>query len=145
MDTTGHGARTSRRPWMSRVAPAALAIAGVAAVLWMADLWYWQEQVGGPVRDDLGIVLDTPVLMIDGWPREVLSVSDVRPGSPMATAGVEPGDIIIGDSPRSLARRLNAGRGGFVELRLVPGGDGPPLESRPLRVVRVEVPSAPSH
>jgi S1-C subfamily serine protease len=74
-----------------------------------------------------------------------MDVSTVKPGGAFAKAGFKIGDIFLDLHERhsisELYELLENSRGKTITLRVVPGGNGPPLEQRPVRSIRLKVPS----
>jgi hypothetical protein len=111
----------------------------------MCAAWYWQTAVGAPLERDLGFWHGTPYIRETGASeaRVVLTVESIVPGSVFDQAGFKSGDIVRGLSINGLFQELHRGRGRQVTIRVVDGGDGPPLEQRSERAITFLVPPAP--
>jgi hypothetical protein len=125
-----------------------MALAGLFAV-WVVYIvcaaWYWQITVGKRLERELGFQHGTPYVREEGssWLREVLIVESVVPGGVFDRAGFRRGDVIRGLSINGLFQLLQRGRGHQVTIRVVDGGDRPPLEQRPERAITFDVPATP--
>jgi S1-C subfamily serine protease len=110
----------------------------------MCASWYWQMTVGEPLKRELGFRYGTPYIQEAGssWPREVLTVESVAPGGAFERAGFKSGDIISELSINELFQTLHRSRGQPVTIRVVDGGDGPPLDQRLGRSITLVVPTA---
>jgi S1-C subfamily serine protease len=97
------------------------------------------------LQRDLGFRHGTPLYTVNGAHTEVMDVSTVKPGGAFAKAGFKTGDIFLDLRERhsisELYQLLENSRGKTITLRVVPGGNGPPLEQRPVRSIRLKVPS----
>jgi hypothetical protein len=133
------------RKWLIRAA-IALAVLIPAWIVYVASAaWYWQVTVGKPLERELGFQHGTPYVQEAGssWPREVLTVESIENGGVFDRAGFRVGDVVRELSSTDLFRLLHRSRGQQVTIRVVDGGDGPPLEQRPERVITFVVPPAP--
>jgi len=93
------------------------------------------------LQRDLGFVHGSPYVRLGSFSQEVATIAVVTPGGPFARAGLQSGDILV--TPKSsieLYRLLEAARGGIAKIAVVRGGDGPPMDERPINVVEVSVP-----
>ena len=127
------------------VVPAALCffVAFVAfSVFVVVEAYYYQGQLAGELRKDLGFEHGTPYIRCGRWVCGVLTVASLRPGGVFARAGFREGDVILGPSITGLYKMLHRRRGCEVCLKVVAGGDGPPLNQRPQREITVWVPGA---
>lgn len=128
------------RKWLIYLAVAS----ALLFVIWVAYVagaaFYWQSYIGDPLERDLGFGHGTPYVTCNGWLQEVLVVESLTPGGVFEQAGFRQGDIIRGLSINDLFRLLHRGRGQQVMIRVVDGGDGPPLAERPERTITFVVP-----
>jgi hypothetical protein len=119
----------------------ALVAIWVIHVFW--SIWYWQIRIGQPLEKELGFRIGTPVIQEDGssWPTEVLSIESLEWDGAFTKAGFQRGDVIRGVSLNELFKALHRGRGKSVTIRVVDGGDGPPLDQRAERTITITVPA----
>jgi len=98
---------------------------------------------GVRLQRDLGFKHGSPYVRVGGSTREVMTIDEVVPDGPFARAGIQPADIVLDPkSIDSLYRALEGARGATLQITVVPGGDGPPLEERQARTLTLEVPTA---
>lgn len=72
----------------------------------------------------------------------LLTIEEVAPGGVFDRAGFRQGDVVLDLSINGLFKLLHRGRGEQVTIRVVDGGDGPPLNERPERTLTSVVPAA---
>jgi hypothetical protein len=117
------------------------AILGVALIAFLAQMWFYQERVGGQLRSELGFEHGSPYVRCGGITRrEVFTIESVRSGGVFERAGFHNGDIVVGMSITEFYRVLQSKRGDDVMISVVDGGDGPALSERPVRQIRFRVP-----
>lgn len=105
---------------------------------------YWQMILRRALNEDLGFQHGSPYVKL-GPSRigtEVLVLEEVAPEGVVDRAGGKQGDIVLGFSTAELYRFLERSRGTKVSLRVVLGGDGPPLNMRPIRELSLQVPDS---
>ena len=127
------------------LALAILALVGFGALVAFSvsvvtEALYYQGQLAEALQQDLGFTHATPYIR-SGWrTADVLVVGALIPGGVFDRVGFRVGDIIHGPSITGLYKMLHRGRGSVVRLTVLQGGDGPPLNQRPRRVIAVPVP-----
>ena len=133
------------RKWLIRVGITLAVLFAVWVVYVICAAWYWQMSVGLPLERELGFQHGTPYIQEAGssWDEEVLTVESVVPGGVFDRAGFKSDDVIRGLSINGLFQVLHRGRGQEVTIRVVVGGDGPPLDQRPERAITFVVPAVP--
>ena len=99
----------------------------------------YQGEVGQELRRTLGFSHGSPCLMIAGKAEEVFTLHP-KPGSIMAKAGVQDGDIAVGCSITEFYRALHEHRGSALKFSVVDGGDGGSLKNREERCVDLAIP-----
>ncbi len=123
-----------------------LALVSIGFSVWIpAEACYWQLHRGMPLEEDLGFTHGSPYVWIGDseWGTEVMTLEKVSPSGVLAKAGIKEGDIPLDDlSITEFYRMLVRSRGKTVTIKVVPGGDGPPLNERPVRTVTFRVPDA---
>jgi hypothetical protein len=125
---------------------AVLAALGFVALIALSvyvvvEAYYYQGRLAEDLRRELGFAHCTPYVRCGRWTHDVLTVTDVDPYGVFARAGFRDGDVIVGPSISGLYKLLHCGRGSKVRLKVVEGGDGPPLSKRPRREIIVRVPA----
>lgn len=121
----------------------------VLCAIWVAcvaaNAWYWQIIIGRPLEQALGFRHGTPYIYETGSsrPREVLAIETIVPRGVFDQAGLRSGDIVRDLSINGLFQALDRGRRQQVAIRVVDGGDGRPLEQRPVRTFEFRVPDTP--
>jgi hypothetical protein len=131
------------RRWLIRVGAVAFVLFGTGVVYVVGAAFYWQMFIGMPLEQDLGFQHGSPYVQEGGSSgyTEVLAIEAVVPGGVFDRAGFRNGDVVRGMSSNELFQSLHRGRGQQVTIRVVDGGDGPPLDQRPERVIAFEVPA----
>ena len=99
------------------------------------------EANGQELNADLGFRHDSPYILIDDDPREVFTMSWIQKRKPFAKAGVQRDDIVISHGILEFYSELYKARGGTFRFQVVPGGDGPMLETREVKTIVVNVPT----
>ena len=100
-----------------------------------------QIRLGPDLQQELGFRLGSPYIFVNGRGVEVMGLNAVQPGGAFAQAGFRTGDIFIERrSIGELYSLLEASRGKRVTLCVVPGGNGPPLDQRPVRSITFSMP-----
>jgi hypothetical protein len=124
-----------------RAAPAGLVLVSVAVFLVFFVVEMGTRAVLLPsVEKRIGAQIRSPVVRAGGNAREVMAFEYVRPGA-CANAGIVSGYIVV--SHRfigALSRQLRGPAGKQVVVEVVAGGDGPPIEARPSRLVTITLP-----
>src|SRR5688572_2632459 len=130
------------RKWLIRIGAVAFVLFGMGVVYVVGAAFYWQMLIGTPLERELGFQHGSPYVQEDGssWDTEVLTIGSVVPGGVFDRAGFRSGDVVRELSINELFQVLHRGRGQQVTIRVVDGGDGPPLDQRPERVITFEVP-----
>jgi len=109
---------------------------------------YRQGTVGEPLKWELGFQIGSPYYTIGGEKGvELFVIESVAPGGIFDKARVRSGDFPVAppgerESFNEFFRRLEEARGGTATFDVVNGGDGPELEHRTRRTIRVNVPAA---
>lgn len=124
----------------------ALAVLGFVAMLVWTIIGVAREassQIGALRRVSLryGVKLSTPNVRAGRLSREVIVFDHIASSSPMASAGVKEGDVLV--QPRLLgefARLLNKPSGAVIHFVVADGGDGNPIEQRVQRRIRAVAP-----
>ena len=118
-----------------------------ALVLWViGQAVYWQVIIGSPMEKELGFTHGSPYVRAGDHNIEVLTFEHVTPSGIVGRAGIQNGYIPIslaGETHLSISkfyRLLEAARGQTVEIKVVSGGDGDILASRPAQTVTLEIP-----
>ena len=101
----------------------------------------YQVRLGKPLESELGFAHGSPYIRNGESRLEVFTLHPV-PGGALATAGVRNGDIPLDFGITGLYKHLHRNRGSEVTIRVVDGGDGPPLEQRTVRNIVLRVPPA---
>jgi hypothetical protein len=110
-----------------------------AALQRFSEEAYFQTTLGPRVRQKYGFEVGTPFVQAGRRKVEVAELR-VRPGGLLARAGVREGDLLADETLGQLYRLLAAPKGAVISIRVVPGGDGPPLSERPVRIIVVTGP-----
>lgn len=118
---------------------AALTVGGYIA--WVTLECRYQVRHGPTLDRNLGFTYATPYFLIDGRLQEVMTLYP-KVGGPMHRGGVTDDDIVVGEGSVvcSFYRKLESARGKQMRFSVVAGGDGPPLNKRPIRSITVDVP-----
>jgi hypothetical protein len=101
----------------------------------------YQVRLGKPLESDLGFAHGSPYIRIDGARQEVFTLHPT-PGGTLAAAGVRDGDIPLDFGITGFYKHLYRNRGAEVTIRVVDGGDGPPVNQRAVRAIVFRVPPA---
>ena len=119
----------------------------VAFVLWIiGQAVYWQGIVGSPIEKELGFTHGSPYVRSGDRKFEVFTFEQVAPSGIFGRAGIRNGYIpvsVAGEThlgSTKFYRLLEASRGQTVEIKIVPGGDGDEIASRPVQSVTFEMP-----
>jgi S1-C subfamily serine protease len=133
------------RKWLIRITVTLAVLFMVGVVYIICAACYWQMSVGVPLEREMGFRHGTPYVQEAGssWPQEVLTVESVIPGGAFDRAGFKSGDVVRGLSINGLFQALHRGRGQQITIRVVDGGDGPPLDQRLERAIMFVVPAGP--
>jgi len=91
---------------------------------------------GPTIGKDLGFSVGAATLSAGGSPVEVFAFDEVVPGGAFDRAGFARGDVLLdyrgSDGGRRFLSAVATARGGApLAVRIVPGGNGQPLEQRP--------------
>jgi hypothetical protein len=117
----------------------------LVAFAWeMGSAFYWQGRVGYPLEQRLGFRLGTPYIRTDDGRTHEVRALEVLPGGAFERAGFRNGDIVRDIGLNAFFRTLRDHAGREVTIPVVQGGDGPPLMTREVRVVRIALPPAGS-
>jgi hypothetical protein len=134
----------ARRP--GRLAAAAVILVFALVFAWVMAWFIWEMSVqilvGPRVHAIYGFSVGSPFVRAGRRHVEVGTLHP-RPGGLMAEAGVQDGDIL--DDPLTFAglyRRLDAPPGTRIRIRVLAGGDGPPLPERPARMITLVRPGS---
>jgi len=111
----------------------------------LAYSFYYQVLLGPVLQRDLGFREGARYFSVQGRLCSAVAIEAIVPGGIMACAGFRAGDLFPGLSHTSIFKLLHRHRGREVELKVVDGGDGPYLEERPSRVLKVTVPLQKKH
>lgn len=132
------------KPWVARMVIGFFVLSGAAVAYVAVSAHYWQVLVGGPLERELGFELGTPYIVEDGSSSlvEVMAFESVAPGGFFGEVGFKAGDIVRHLKLNDFFRTLHRGRGESVTIRIVDGGNGPPLDRRPERTLTFVVPNA---
>lgn len=100
-----------------------------------------QITLGPVIKKEFGFDTDSPYIRINGSRGEVGTIVNIKPGGVFDKAGFLENDILrepylFGD----LYLLLDSSRGKTVTIKVVPGGDGPPLKKRKVRAIKFLVP-----
>ena len=124
-----------------------IGVIAVAFVLWIiGQAVYWQVIIGSPIEKELGFTHGSPYVRIGDRAVEVLTFEQVAPSGILGRAGIQNGSIpvsLAGETRLGISkfyRLLEASRGQTVEIKIVPGGDGDIIASRPVQSVTFEMP-----
>jgi len=97
--------------------------------------------LGPQVREDSRLAFHhgSPYIRAGGELVEVFTLYP-KPESPLASAGVRAGDIVVSHTIQEFYKLLHEGRGASISITIVDGGNGRPLAERTARTVVVQVP-----
>src|SRR5262245_7588666 len=144
---------TRRQLWLRRLAALAclallflwpalgLSIFGVWCAYLLLAMCYFQTCLGRSLERSLGFRLGKQHLHVGRRRHFAVAIRWIAADGAFARAGFREDDVLPGISFTDFFRRLHSHRGRVVELAVVDGGEGPPLDKRPQRVVRIGVPS----
>ena len=119
---------------------AGLLVSTTILVPFASEMWT-QATLMLTVERRIGAEIRAPYVTLGKTDREVITFSAVRPGGPVANAGVANVDFVVEDvSIGDLSRRLNATKGTRVSVEVAPGGNGTELDQRPRRKVSIVLP-----
>ena len=132
------------KSWVFRTIIGLLALSGAAVAYIALSSFYWEIVMGGPLEREFGFELGTPYIVEDGSSSliEVLAIESVVPGGFFDQVGFKAGDIVRHQKLDDVFRTLHRSRGKSITIRIVDGGNGPPLDRRPERTLTFVVPSA---
>jgi hypothetical protein len=120
---------------------ALLAAALVAFLLYTTQQAYHYQSVLGSVLDrDLGFRHGSPYFSFGDDSFEVFTLHPLT-GGPMHAAGVRDSDIVLDHSITGFYRTLHEHRGSTIAFRVTDGGDGIPMNQRPVRTVTLSIPA----
>jgi hypothetical protein len=114
---------------------------GTWVVYIIVEAFYYQEHLGKLLERDLGFRHGSPYVRCSGSACEVLTLEAITPGRIFDQAGFREGDIVKGLSITGFFKLLHKNRGKVVTVCVIDGGDGPPLEERPERLITFSVPA----
>lgn len=108
-----------------------------------ASAFYWQVHIGGPLERDLGFRYGRARILENGsLSHRMLTIEEAYANGVMHKAGFRRGDIVLNLSGNARYQLLHRNRGGEVTMQVVDGGDGSPVEERPIRTITFHVPVA---
>jgi len=119
-----------------------LSILGLWGAYVMLAACYYQAYLARSLERALGFRLGKQYLLVGRWRHCGVAIRWIAADGAFARAGFQEDDVLPGVSFTDFFRRLHSHRGQIVELAVVDGGEGPPFEERPQRVVGIAVPSS---
>ena len=131
--------------------PLKVALAGcgflvLAFAAWLAyiafEMVYYGGQLGPGLAKDLGFSHGSPYVRCGSSYCEVFTIESVTSGGEFDRAGFRAGDIVCDLSITQFYMLLHQRRGQEITIRVVEGGDGPPLDQRTVRNITFTVPAA---
>jgi hypothetical protein len=106
------------------------------------EAYYYQVRLRPALERDMGFREGTATLWVGRSYHSAVAIESVANGGVFARAGFRAGDVLPDVSHTDLFKLLHRCRGRAAELTVVDGGDGPPFDKRPRRLVRILVPPA---
>jgi hypothetical protein len=116
-------------------------IIGVWCTYVMLAGCYYQAYLARSLERGLGFRHGKQYLRVGRWLHCGVAINWVAANGAFRAAGFREGDVVPGIGFNDFFRLLHSHRGRVVEVTVVDGGEGPPFEQRPQRVLRVAVPS----
>jgi len=117
-----------------------------AFVVFAAWAWWisnqaeiYQGEYGPELRREFGFSTGSPYIRAGEEKIEVFTIHPEKGGF-MGKAGFRDGDIVISESFTGFYKLLYNSRGSAVSVKVVKGGDGPPLDQRQTRTLTFIVP-----
>ena len=121
---------------------------GVIVIVGSLSAWVWwtvsqallyQSEYGPELNSELGFIHGSPYVYAGGKTVEVFTIYPIKGGF-LDKVGFREGDIITSESITGFYKLLYHSRGKSISVRMVNGGDGPPISKREIKSLTFTVP-----